>query len=170
MPDYTRNPAPHREAPATLWQWANELDAAAADIDVGRRVGALGCDGRPQPARRYRGTARAFRQSALTGALRLDGVPAMFEADCVLAPHMVSFGQSAGHLILKDAHNATVLTADLPDHLGGAVATLLRAVDGAVRACTFGPKRRYGRPAYTSERCRDCAAWADQYTAAFNKS
>ena len=170
MTDYTHRPTSRREAPATLWQWASELDAIAADIDAGRRVGALGYDGRPQPARRYRGTARAFRQSALTGALLLDGVPAMFEADCVLAPHVVSFGQNEGRLTLTDTHNATVLTTDVPEQLEGAVATLLRALDSAVRACTFGPKRPYGRPDRTSERCRDCAGWADQYTAAFNKS
>lgn len=151
MSSYGNRPDPHHEAPLTLWAWAAELDR-------------LGTNAGNAPGRHrfvpdhYFATARQFRNGALTGALMLDGVPAMWEG-FILAPHILHLSESDGNLQLAASDEPEGSTVPLSDTLEEAMASLYPALADALTGCTFGEARRFGPALRSGRSCARCRAW-----------
>ncbi|HBF80491.1 MAG TPA: hypothetical protein DD420_11365 [Streptomyces sp.] len=155
MSPYGNRPDPHHEPPLTLWAWAAEFDR-------------LGSNAEHLPDRNhfapdhYFATARQFRNSALTGALKLDGVPAMWEG-IVLAPHCLHLSEREGTLRLTASNELEGRRVPLGETLEGAMAVLYPALERAVADCTFGAARRSGPALRTGHPCARCRAWGSEH-------
>ncbi|MFE1190059.1 hypothetical protein [[Kitasatospora] papulosa] len=152
---YGNRPDPHHEPPLALWAWAAELDL------LGRNAEHL--PGRKHFApSHYFATARQFRNNALTGALKLDGVPAMWEG-FVLAPHILRLSESKGALHLAASDETEGRRVPLGETLEKALAVLYPALACAIADCTFGSDRRFGPAPRTGHPCARCRAWGSEH-------
>lgn len=155
MSPYGNRPDPHHEPPLTLWAWAAEMDRLGgnAESPAGRRHFA--------PSH-YFATARQFRNGALTGALKLDGVPAMWEG-FVLAPHILHLSESDGALQLSASDELVGRRIPLGETLDETMAALYPALARAIADCTFGAARRSGPALRTDHPCAPCRAWGSTH-------
>ncbi|MEV7157021.1 hypothetical protein AB0N77_20715 [Streptomyces misionensis] len=155
MSPYGNRPDPHHEAPSTLWAWAAELDRLGnnAERTSGRH--------RFNPDR-YFAIAQQFRNSALTGALKLDGVPAMWEG-FVLAPHILRLSEHEGALRLSASDELEGARVPMGRSLEETMSVLYPALARTVADCTFGTARSSGPALRTGEPCAQCRTWADTY-------
>lgn len=145
---------PHHEPPLVLWAWAAELDR------LGKNAEHLPDWSHFAPSH-YFATARQFRNSALTGALKLDGVPAMWEG-FVLAPHILHLSESEGDLRLAASDETEGRRVPLGETLEEAMAVLYPELARAIADCTFGAARR--SPALrTGHPCAPCRAWGSEH-------
>lgn len=155
MSPYGNRPDPHHEAPLTLWAWAAELDRLGKNAE--------NLPGRRQfTPERYFATAREFRNSALTGALMLDGVPAMWQG-FVLAPHILRLSESDGVLQVAASDERDGTTVALGATLEETMAVLYPVLERAISDCTFGAPRISGPSLRTGEPCQKCQAWGTQH-------
>lgn len=155
MSPYGNRPDPHHEPPLTLWAWAAELDRLGGNAE--------------RPARRhhftpshYFATARQFRNGALTGALKLDGVPAMWEG-FVLAPHILHLSESDGALQLTASDELEGRRIPLGETLEETLGALYPELARALAHCTFGAARRSGPALRTDHPCAPCRTWGAKY-------
>lgn len=154
MSRYSQLPPDRLQAPATVWQWAADLDKTAQYIQCGRIPGACGPDGRPFLPSTYRDLAATLRVNALTGALLLDGVPVM-EEGWALAPHPVRVAQREAPSHAGDCpHPVTI--PPLAD-FDTAVMRLYEELDRAARSCRRGSQ--------APELCAPCTDWAERHLA-----
>ncbi|MFF8994018.1 hypothetical protein ACF09H_29640 [Streptomyces sp. NPDC014983] len=155
MSRYGNRPDPHHEAPSTLWAWAAELDRLGNNAE--RRSGRH----RFNP-NRYFAIAQQFRNSALTGALKLDGVPAMWEG-FVLAPHILHLSEHESALRLSASDELEGTRIPMGRSLEETMSVLYPALARTVADCTLGTARSSGPALRTGEPCAQCRIWADTY-------
>jgi hypothetical protein len=159
---YTQIPSDGQPAPATVWQWAAELDQLADDIEAGRARAAVNDGGRPFGPAEHRSLASSFRINALISVLTIDGVPSMQEG-WALPPHPVRVAQVHKDFGLGNCPAAATFPPLAA--LEEAVEAFYEALDRTVRGCRRGSENSSSQLARTHEPCLECARWADQYLA-----
>lgn len=159
---YTNQPDPSREAPATLWTWADRLDRHGREVASGQREPTLSSGGERHTPADFHTLADTWRRCAMYGVLHLMDVPVMPEGP-VLAPHTLRFSVEAGRFSVSDVLGSAVANRQLPTGLPDAVAALVTALDEAVSTCRFTPKARGAYAMWGDQPCTMCPAWMSRH-------